>query len=336
MNKVVKERKFNKDIYMKFNLTMKINEPEAVSLCLNNHQNKEEKLIGYKSFLDKILGLIKNSQKNIILKKELKYRIISSIKQVLIDLQNNLTLIKINKDKNLKLLEKINNQKRENFFKLKNSNKSLFNSFKNNLQKNLDSLINETIENEFHEEISQLKNLNFEVENEIQRIENIKKRMILEINYYNISKNFRQKTKVNYINKISNDNETINQLLHNKLIDRRNKFVNLANMRNKQEEEINITKDDINFYKSKLKTKNQDKNKIIRINKKFYIETIKEDIENDENSINQNNSFKFDNFYGYNEIIKDEDDLIKNNISNKDSTSNEETNCNSSSKKESM
>ena len=332
----MKERKFDNDIYMKFNITMKINEPKAVTFSLNNYQNQEEKLIGYKSFLEKILGLIKNSQKNLILKKNLKNRILSSIKQVLIVLQNNLTLIKVNKDKNLKLLETINNQKRDNFFKLKNSNKSLFHPFKNNLQKNFDSLIKETIENESHAEISQLKNLNFEVENEIQKIENIKKRMILEINYYNMSRNFQETAKVNYINKIGNENEMINQLLHNKLIDKRNEFVNLANMRNKQEDEINITMDNINFYKFKLKTKHEGKKKIIRLYKQFYIETIKEDTENDEISINQNNSFEFDNFYVYNRIIKDEDDLIKNNNSNKDSTCNEETNCNSSSKKESI
>ena len=332
----MKERKFDNDIYMKFNITMKINEPKAVTFSLNNYQNQEEKLIGYKSFLEKILGLIKNSQKNLILKKNLKNRILSSIKQVLIVLQNNLTLIKVNKDKTLKLLEAINNQKRDNFFKLKNSNKSLYHPFKNNLQKNFDSLIKETIENESHAEISQLKNLNFEVENEIQKIENIKKRMILEINYYNMSRNFQETAKVNYINKIGNDNEMINQLLHNKLIDKRNEFVNLANMRNKQEDEINITMDNINFYKFKLKTEHEGKKKIIRLNKQFYIETIKEDTENDEISINQNNSFEFDNFYVYNGIIKDEDDLIKNNNSNKDSTCNEETNCNSSSKKESI
>ena len=332
----MKERKFDNDIYMKFNITMKINEPKAVTFSLNDYQNQEEKLIEYKSFLEKILGLIKNSQKNLILKKNLKNRILSSIKQVLIVLQNNLTLIKVNKDKTLKLLETINNQKRDNFFKLKNSNKSLFHPFKNNLQKNFDSLIKETIENESHAEISQLKNLNFEVENEIQKIENIKKRMILEINYYNMSRNFQETKKVNYINKIGNENEMINQLLHNKLIDKRNEFVNLANMRNKQEDEINITMDNINFYKFKLKTEHEGKKKIIRLNKQFYIETIKEDTENDEISINQNNSFEFDNFYVYNGIIKDEGDLIKNNNSNKDSTCNEETNCNSSSKKESI
>ena len=287
----MKERKFDNDIYMKFNITMKINEPKAVTFSLNNYQNQEEKLIWYKSFLEKILALIKNSQKNLILKKNLKNRILSSIKQVLIVLQNNLTLIKVNKDKTLKLLETINNQKRDNFFKLKNSNKSLFHPFKNNLQKNFDSLIKETIENESLAEISQLKNLNFEVENEIQKIENIKKRMILEINYYNMSRNFQETKKVNYINKIGNENEMINQLLHNKLIDKRNKFVNLANMRNKQEDEINITMDNINFYKFKLKTEHEGKKKIIRLNKQFYIETIKEDTENDEISINQNNSF---------------------------------------------
>ena len=61
--------------------------------------------------------------------------------------------------------------------------------------------------------------------------------------------------------------------------------------------------DNINFYKFKLGAGHEGKKKIIRLNKQFYIETIKEDTENDEISINQNNSFEFDNFYVYNGII---------------------------------
>ena len=75
---------------------------------------------------------------------------------------------------------------------------------------------------------------------------------------------------------------------------------------------------------------------MIRQNKKFYIETIKEDAENDDILINNNNSKKFEDFHKSDKIFNDKIDSIKinnNNNSNKDSGS-EETNYNSSDKKE--
>ena len=45
----------------------KINNYEQLKLELNNFQSKEEKLFGNKSFLEIILGLIKNTQKCIIM-----------------------------------------------------------------------------------------------------------------------------------------------------------------------------------------------------------------------------------------------------------------------------
>ena len=54
----MKERKFNKDIYMNYSLSLKIDERKTVITSLNNSQNKIEKLIEYKSFLQKILGYI--------------------------------------------------------------------------------------------------------------------------------------------------------------------------------------------------------------------------------------------------------------------------------------
>ena len=333
----MKERNFNQDIYMNFSLSLKIDELQTVISSLNISENKVEKLIEYKSYLEKILDLIKNSQKNLIIKKRFRKSNISNIKQTLISLNNNLFRLKADKEKSLKLLENLRNQKIKHFYKIKNSNNSFMNSFKKNFSSNFDSLISETTGNESYGEVSQLKNLNFEVENELQKLDNIKKQMLLEINYYNLSKDFKKVTKINYLNNTNNDDEMINKILHNKLIAKRNNFVNLANMKNTQGEDINFIKDKINFFKIKLKTKIRSTKNLIRKNKKFYIETIKEDSENDDISINNNIPIKFENFNKSNKIINDKLDSIKinNNNSNKDSGS-EETKYNSSDKKESL
>ena len=327
----MKERNFNQDIYMNFSLSLKIDELQTVISSLNISENKVEKLIEYKSYLEKILDLIKNSQKNLIIKKRFRKSNISNIKQTLISLNNNLFRLKADKEKSLKLLENLRNQKIKHFYKIKNSNNSFMNSFKKNFSSNFDLLISETTGNESYGEVSQLKNLNFEVENELQKLDNIKKQMLLEINYYNLSKDFKKVTKINYLNNTNNDDEMINKILHNKLIAKRNNFVNLANMKNTQREDINFIKDKINFFKIKLKTKIQSTKNLVRKNKKFYIETIKEDSENDDISINNNIPIKFENFNKSNKIINDKLDSIKinnNNNSNKDSGS-EETNYNS-------
>ena len=322
---------------MNFSLSLKIDELQTVISSLNISENKVEKLIEYKSYLEKILDLIKNSQKNLIIKKRFRKSNISNIKQTLISLNNNLFRLKADKEKSLKLLENLRNQKIKHFYKIKNSNNSFMNSFKKNFSSNFDLLISETTGNESYGEVSQLKNLNFEVENELQKLDNIKKQMLLEINYYNLSKDFKKVTKINYLNNTNNDDEMINKILHNKLIAKRNNFVNLANMKNTQGEDINFIKDKINFFKIKLKTKIQSTKNLVRKNKKFYIETIKEDSENDDISINNNIPIKFENFNKSNKIINDKLDSIKinNNNSNKDSGS-EETNYNSSDKKESL
>ena len=67
----MKERNFNQDIYMNFSLSLKIDELQTVISSLNISENKVEKLIEYKSYLEKILDLIKNSQKNLIIKKKI-------------------------------------------------------------------------------------------------------------------------------------------------------------------------------------------------------------------------------------------------------------------------
>ena len=326
-----KEKKTNMSV------NCKINKLPSQKMNINCFQNKEEKLFGFKSFLEIILGLIKNAQKNIITNKENKNNILQITKSALITLKNDLLEIKNQKEKNLVFTENIRNIKINNYFDSKYSkDRGIINSDTNNLNNNFDSLKFGNDENESYHELYQLKALNFSVSNEIKKIENISHRMLLEIKYYKMKSIIKKKTKVFYMK--NNDNDIINQILHNKLIEKRNKFIKSVNIKTNQEGHINFILDRIFIYKSELNTLRKCKSKkdFIRQNKKFYIETIREDTENDENSIN---SLEFKNLgYGFNmtaRIIKKENLEDEKNNSNKDSTANEETNY-SCEKKESF
>ena len=326
-----KEKKIN------MNVNNKINKLPSQKMNINCFQNKEEKLFGFKSFLEIILGLIKNAQKNIITNKENKNNILQIIKSALITLSNDLLEIKSQKEKNLVFTENVRNIKINNYFDSKYSrNKDIINSDTNYLNNNFDSLKFGNDENESYHELYQLKALNFSVNNEIKKIENLSHRMLLEIKYYKMKSIIKRKTKVFYMK--NNDNDIINQILHNKLIEKRNKFIRSVNIKTNLEGHINFILDRIFIYKSELNTLRKCKSKkdVIRQNKKFYIETIREDTENDENSIN---SLEFKNLgYGFNmtaRIIKKENLEDEKNNSNKDSTANEETNY-SCEKKESF
>lgn len=325
---------------LKMSVNCKINKLASQKMNINCFQNKEEKLFGYKSFLEIILGLIKNAQKNIITNKENKNDSLQITKSALITLNNDLLEIKNQKEKNLVFAENIRNIKITNYFDSKYSkNKEIINSDTNNLNNNFDSLKFGNDENESNHELYQLKALNFSVNNEIKKIENISNRMLLEIKYYKMKSIIKRKTKIFYMK--NNDNDIINQILHNKLIEKRNKFIKSVNIKTNQEGHINFILDRIIIYRNELNTLRKCKSKkdVIRQNKKFYIETIREDTENDENSIN-NNSLEYKNLgYGFNmtaRTIKKENLEDDKNNSNKDSTINEETNCNSCEKKESF
>ena len=195
----------------------------------------------------------------------------------------------------------------------------------------LNPVKNEKSEVESCEELSQLKLLNFKLKNEIKKANNLIKRILIEINYYKTpNKSNRKKTKLIYIN--NNEKAIINQILHNKLIDKRKIFIESASMKNNQDGYINFLLDQINMYKTNLKAIYRSREKKNNKNK-VYIETIVENTENDNDEISINNdniycdSIEFDDL---NEnIIKEDFDSAEKNNSNKDSTCNEETNCNS-------
>ena len=176
-----------------------------------------------------------------------------------------------------------------------------------------------------------MKLLNFKLKNEIKKANNLIKRILIEINYYKTpNKSNRKKTKLIYIN--NSEKAIINQILHNKLIDKRKIFIESASMKNNQDGYINFLLDQINMYKTNLKAIYRSREKKNNKNK-VYIETIVENTENDNDEISINNdniycdSIEFDDL---NEnIIKEDIDSAEKNNSNKDSTCNEETNCNS-------
>ena len=310
----------------------KINNYEQLKLELNNFQSKEEKLFGNKSFLEIILGLIKNTQKGIIMNEKNKNnKEISNIKRILNVLNNDLLQIKKEKEKEFNLNENIKKEKIKKFFNTNYLNKCAINSVPTNLNTNFDTLITEKSEVESCEELSQLKLLNFKLKHEIKKANNLIKRILIEINYYKTpNKSNRKKTKLIYIN--NSEKAIINQILHNKLIDKRKIFIESASMKNNQDGYINFLLDQINMYKTNLKTIYRSREKKNNKNK-IYIETIVENTENDNDEISINNdniycdSIEFDDL---NEnIIKEDIDSAEKNNSNKDSTCNEETNCNS-------
>jgi len=121
----------------------KLNNNDQLKLELNKFQSKEEKLFGNKSFLEIILGLIKNTQKDLIMNDKNKNRNkeISNIKHILNVLNKDLLQIKKEKEKELNLNENIRNEKIKKFFKTNYLNKCAINSVQNNLNTNFDTLI---------------------------------------------------------------------------------------------------------------------------------------------------------------------------------------------------
>ena len=319
--------------------------PRLISLKSNTYalKNKEEKLFGNKSFLEIILGLIKSTQNDVLSNKVFNKITgefgIDKIKEILKELKQDLTTINEEEKKRLNLNENVLNEKKRKMKEI------IYNSnYENHLILNPDNEIevnlhNENFINENNDdddswkELYQLKTLNFKMENEINKVDNLYKLLLIEKNYVNryvIINRFRKFDTI-YIKQ--NDNKIVNQILHNKLITRRKLFIKKANMKNNQDLCINSIKDRINKFKKDLQDLYLYYNeRIISEEEKSYIETIVEKMNNncidnddeiDEDSINDEIN---------KEIMKEEFDLCDKNRLHKDSSNNEEETCPNSSK----
>ena len=313
----------------------------SVRTSLDVFQSREEKLFGNKSFLEIILGLIKKTQSDVLSntsfnkKKEiLNY---SKIKTILKDLKKDLISISKEEKKKVLLHENLLNEKKRKMKEIifnQNNSKSFLpdscNETETNAQK--EEFVNENGDMDQRKELAQLKMLNFKMENEINKIDYLHKRLLYEKeyikNYYN-----EDKIRLDIIYIKQKDNKIVNQILHNKLMYRRKSFIRKANMKNNQDICINCIKDKIYQFKRDIKDLYQYyNNQIISEEEKSYIETIVEDIKKDNLDDDSLNEDSINNIEIDKEKIKDELDSIDKNNSNKDSSNDEETCPNSSEK----
>ena len=144
----------------------------SVRTSLDVFQSREEKLFGNKSFLEIILGLIKKTQSDVIsISKEEKKKVL---------LHENLL-----NEKKRKMKEIIFNQNNSKSFLPDSCNET-----ETNAQK--EEFVNENGDMDQRKELAQLKMLNFKMENEINKIDYLHKRLLYEKeyikNYYNEDK----------------------------------------------------------------------------------------------------------------------------------------------------
>jgi hypothetical protein len=201
-------------------------------------------------------------------------------------------------------------------------------------------------------EISQLKYLNFRVENEIKKVDNLVHRLNFEKDYLNMAHFINQSEVDTIYIKQSNNDESINEILHDKLIRIRKNFIKRVNIKNNQDIHINRILGKISQCKQDLKDL-YDENNIISEEEKSYIDSIIENYkknndnenDNDESSINDdednnssfesedkdevNNLYKNDKIINFSDVKEDSNKKIRGNLSHKDSTNNEDTCCNS-------
>ena len=114
----MKEREITKQLTNEILALIKVNNLYLINVERNDFKSKEEKLFGKKSFLEVILGLIKNSQNDIIINNNKNYKNLSYIKRILKTLMKDLLEIKMAKEKEINLNEIIKKEKKKKFFNL--------------------------------------------------------------------------------------------------------------------------------------------------------------------------------------------------------------------------
>ena len=287
--------------------------PRLLSIKTNSVslQKKEEKLFANKSFLEIILGLIKSTQSD-ILSNKIFYKIkgefnLFKIKEILKELEKDLTIINEEEKKKMNLNEHILNEKKNKMKEfIYNSNDSKFflsnsdNEINNN--SNNEKFIEEVSGGDLSKELYQLKILNFKLENEINKVDNLNKRMIKEIEYTKKYCAINRFIKVATIYLKQKDNKAVDQLLHHKLITKRKLFIQKVNMKNNQDFCINCIKDRIKKFKKDIEELYKYYNeKIISEEEKSYIETIVEEMK--KNNINKDEINEDSNNYEINKIF---------------------------------
>ena len=261
-------------------------------------QTKSEILFNQKTFLEIILSFIKNVQVDYLNNNTLnenkdnsnnsiQLNNASKIKTVLKELKENLLEIKKEKDKNIELLIKQTEQKkdilRKTIFNTVYTKRSISNYNYINLKH--ETLITENNENYYNKETPELKLLNFKVENEIIKVDNLTQRVQLLIQYYKTPHKIEDH-RTEIINESKKNEETINEILHDKVVEQRENFMDEVNQKSIQDLKISSLHSQIIRYRNELNDvhkslKYVNTQEVITEENKSYLETIKEDEKND-------------------------------------------------------
>ena len=300
---------------------------KEINPIINFSQTKVELLFSQKSFLEILLGLIKKTQVDYLTNNKLAENNSNKnnsennnniIKQILNDLKQSLIEIKKEKEKKIFLFEKQNQQKESNLKKLifntVYSKRSVSNF--NYINSNFETLITENNESYYNNETPELKLLNFKVENEIKKVENLTKRKLFIIQYYK-TPHLIHEHRTEIICDDKKNIESMNQVLHQKLIQQREKFIEIVNMKSLQDIRISNLQSQAIGYKNAMKDiqksyKYVNTQEIITEENKSYLETVNEDEKED----NLKNYKEEKNINISDSITNKESDNINNNLKN--------------------
>ena len=261
------------------------------SRCNNK---KSLSLIKSKLLLEKILYLIKYTQIDYLsnfpnnqIKNDLNGNKSKIIKNILNNLKNDLfSLLKSNTDKKNKMQEDINNKK----YLL---NKNIFGGSVSKV-----NMIKEKNINKLSKELSNLKLLNFKIENQIDYIDIM---ILLKLQNIKDLKNNKTDLDDDYVEIFCDDKKDkkdVFDLLHEDLIDIRNIFKSIVKKKYKQNQNIERLGSEINYIKDNYKYDQDDINNIYintsdvirETSKEEYTQTNQFTINNINNNIEKRNS----------------------------------------------
>lgn len=280
-----------------------MNDKNYLSKSLNKIKRLQI-LFSHKSFLEVILGLIKNCQLEYIsndnnintnirnsIKKTKKIIYIKSRIKMLTTLKNTMNLIQKEKQSELNYI-KNENKTKKNILELKS--KKIIKT---------------------KEGINRYKTMNFKTENEIKMINNIIKS---KNDYIYLIKSYKCFLEIfsEYI--ISNDNEEINDIYKSNILNGKNKLLKLLKEKSQKEKEINNLKKEIIELKA---LKEREENETEYIYSDVISEDPKEYIETNTKENNIKNSFESEKINDSNKISIIENNniniIINTNNSNK-------------------
>jgi len=261
------------------------------SRCNNK---KSLSLIKSKLLLEKILYLIKYTQIDYLsnfpnnqIKKDLNGNKSKIIKNILNNLKNDLfSLLKSNTDKKNKIQEDINNKKYLLYKNIFGGSVSKVNMIK---ERNI---------NKLSKELSNLKILNFKIENQIDYIDIM---ILLKLQNIKDLKNNKTDLDDDYVEIFCDDKKDkkdVFDLLHEDLIDIRNIFKSIVKKKYKQNQNIERLDSEINYIKDNYKYDQDDINNIYintsdvirETSKEEYTQTNQFTINNINNNIEKRNS----------------------------------------------